>query len=401
MGASKPDAERGGTSTGGTRASRESGRVPASLPACLARLLDIGAKVAPDDALEPTLERLLKVMAALEPSGAAGLLLRDGPALRMGALDVAGEPTPERLFPGMAEAIEVPLPGPVEGRLVIAAPKLLNGSREAYRLLAMQAAGVVTLVVRTLEGEASMAPWTGRISGVPPASSREEAQLHKLAALGQNASEIVHELSNPLTSILAYSDYLSQRLRKQGVGEADLERLKRIHEAATRIQQFSRELTQYAKPGPQHHQRVSLGPLVDRALRFCVHGLRSSDISVKRDYGPTPEVNGVDTALTQVFVNLITNAWHAMSETGGVLRIRTGVDEGWVMVEIADDGHGIDDALLERIFDQYFTTKGPEEGSGLGLSIVKQIVLEHGGRIEARHNQPRGAIFALFFPVPS
>lgn len=399
MGASTPDAERGGTSTEGERAPLESGRVPASLPACLARMLDVAAKVAPDDGLERTLARLLGLMAALEPSGAAAVVLRDEPPLRRGALDLAGEPAGERLLPGLAEQVEVPLPGPVEGRLVIAAPKFHNGHFEAYRLLAMQAAGVVTLVVRMLEGE--MGGWTPTTSGVPPDDSVDRAQLHKLAALGQNASEIVHELSNPLTSILAYSDYLAQRLRKQGVGESDLERLRRIHEAATRIQQFSRDLTHYAKPGPRSHERVSLHALADRALRFCVHGLRSSNISVERDYGAIPEIDGVDTALTQVFVNLITNAWHAMSDGGGVLRIRTALEEGWVVVEVADDGHGIPEAMFERVFEQYFTTKGPEEGSGLGLGIVKQTIVEHRGRIEARPNPTGGAVFALYFPVPA
>lgn len=401
MGASKPDAERGGTSTEGGPAARESGRVPASMPACLARMLDIAARAAPEDGLEPTLERLLGLLAALEPSGAAAIVLRDRPPLRRGALEVAGEPTEAQVFPGLAAQVEVALPGPVDGRLIIAAPRL-RGDEEAYRLLAMQAAGVITLVVRALEGE--LEAWTPTRSGVPPEDGEDQAQLHKLAALGQNASEIVHELSNPLTSILAYSDYLAQRLRKQGVGESDLERLKRIHEAATRIQQFSRDLTHYAKPGPRKWERVNLHALVDRALRFCVHGLRSSDISVERDYGAIPEVEGIDTALTQVFVNLITNAWHAMSERGGALRIRTAVEDGWVVVEVADDGHGIPEHVLGRIFEQYFTTKGPEEGSGLGLSIVRQTVMEHGGRIEARNTvvagASSGAVFALYFPVP-
>ena len=372
--------------------------MPASLPACLARMLDIAAKATPDDGLEPILDRLLGLMAALEPSGAAAIVVRGGPPLRRGALDVAGQPSGDRVLPGMADQVDVPLPGPVEGRLVIAAPKFQNGSEEAYRLLAMQAAGVVTLVVRAVEGEAG--GWSPTTSGVPPAREVDRAQLHKLAALGQNASEIVHELSNPLTSILAYSDYLAQRLRKQGVSESDLERLRRIHEAATRIQQFSRELTHYSKPGPRVHERVSVHALVDRALRFCVHGLRGSDISVERDYGEVPEVEGVATALTQVFVNLITNAWHAMSDGGGVLRIRSALEDGWVVVEVIDDGHGIPEDLFERVFEQYFTTKGPEEGSGLGLSIVRQTVVEHGGRIEARHNPAGGAVFALYFPVP-
>lgn len=361
-------------------------------------MLDIAATVTPDAGLEPTLERLLSLIAGLEPSGVSAVALRDGPALRRGALEEAGEPTAAQLFPRMAAQVEVPLPGPVEGRLVIAAPKFHNASEEAYRLLAMQAASVVTLVVRALEGE--VGTWTPTTSGVPPDDGADLAQLHKLAGLGQNVSEIVHELSNPLTSILAYSDYLAQRLRQQGVGESDLERLERIHEAATRIQRFSRDLVHYSKPSLRKRERVNLHEIADRALRFCVHGLRSSDILVERRYGDIPEVDGVDTSLTQVFVNLITNAWHAMSEGGGVLRITTGQSEGWVVVEIADDGHGIDGEIAERIFEQYFTTKGPEEGAGLGLSIVRQTVIDHGGRIEARNREGGGATFVLSFPVP-
>jgi signal transduction histidine kinase len=398
MGVGKPDAERGGTSTVEPGGRHQSARIPASLPASVSRLLDLAARTPPDAPVEQTLERLLDVLVEQEPGGAAGLRLPDQDlVIRRTASRLRGEPTEERLFPELAHECSAPLPDRPGAQLSFAAPSLTRASLESYRLLVNQAAAIISLILRGLDGGLVDSPRSGPVSEGPVS---DLAQLHKLASLGQNASEIVHELSNPLTSILAYSDYLIQRLRHQGVGEADLDRLQRIHEAATRIQRFTRDLSHYAKPSATLHASVDLHAVIDRALRFCVHGLRSTDISVERSYGDVSSVLGEESALTQVFVNLITNAWHAMDDEGGVLRIATISRPEWVVVEVADDGHGIAPEAIDRIFDQYFTTKGRDEGSGLGLSIVRQIIIEHGGYIEARNREPNGAVFSLYFPRP-
>jgi signal transduction histidine kinase len=403
MRAEKPDAEGGGNSTVRPRSGvRPSAPMPASLSACTGRLLDIATRPLAGATLTSTLERMLDVIALLEPDAAAGLrLVKSGLVLRRG--NAVGDATSEQLFPGLDETVEVPLPESIDGDLVFAAPALTQAERDTYDEWLPQAAAVVSLVARSF-GELPSVPGAAGASAGRPSARRPIAeganlvQLEKLAALGQNASEIVHELSNPLTSILAYSDYLVERLRGQGVGQADLDRLLRIHESATRIQGLCRDLSQYARPAGLPLEEVDLHMVIDRALRFCVHGLTGANILVDRAFGEVPLVRGVESSLTQVFVNLITNAWHAMSTTGGTLSLRTEVMGDWVIAEVADGGHGIPLDLIDRVFDPYFSTKPRDHGVGLGLSIVRQILEEHGGRIAADNHDEGGALFRIALP---
>lgn len=233
-----------------------------------------------------------------------------------------------------------------------------------------------------------------------------EAQLvqtSKLASLGQIAAGIVHELNNPLTSIVAYSDYLHAKAKRAGVDPADVERLARIKEAAARILAFSRDLVTYSKPSSGHVVPVAIHEVIERSLVFCDHVLEEMRVEVERDFGDVGAVLGVSTELAQVFVNLFTNAAHAMREHGGRLSIKTEVLPSGVMarVTIRDEGHGIADAVLARIFDPYFTTKPDGLGSGLGLSIVRNIIVSHGGAIRAFAHPSRGAVFEVDLPLAS
>jgi signal transduction histidine kinase len=121
---------------------------------------------------------------------------------------------------------------------------------------------------------------------------------------------------------------------------------------------------------------------------------------VERNFGEIHPVRGVAGQLTQVFVNLFTNAAHAMRDQGGLLTITTSMPTpGEVLVIITDDGHGIDQDTLPKIFDPFFTTKVDGRGTGLGLSIVRSIVTNHGGRILAASNSPKGTVFNVALPI--
>ncbi len=379
----------------------KSSRVPASLPAVIGRLLSVAAEVRPDASLRQTLERLLDVLVELEDDAAAGVrLLVDGQELtvRRSRADLTDEVAPRRLFPELGEERSVRLTAPVDGTLHFAAAAFEKASRDAYDLLILQAAAILSLVVRVLRPAAASA----RHSIPPPMDATQLAQLEKLATIGQTASEIVHELNNPLTAIIAYADYLNKRLRDHGISTTDLDRLMRIQEAATRIQRFCRDLTDYSRPSSSLRGAVDVHVVIDRALGFCMHSLRSADITVERVYRDIPLVDGVESSLTQVFVNLFTNAWHAMDgRGGGTLSIRTQLDGSRVLIEVADDGPGIDDEHLARIFDQYFTTKPRGTGVGLGLSIVKQIVRDHGGTVTVENRPASGAAFLIDLPSRS
>lgn len=234
--------------------------------------------------------------------------------------------------------------------------------------------------------------------------SRLQAQViqaEKLASLGQIVAGVVHELNNPLTSIVAYSDYLMKRAGERE-DEADRERLRRIGEAAERILKFSRDLVAYARPTSEIPAPVSLTEVIDKALVFCEHEFSESRVAVVRSLAnDIPPVRGIGGQLIQVFVNLFTNAAHAMADRGGRLEVRADVRtvDDIVLVEVADQGVGIEPAALEQIFEPFFTTKTDGRGTGLGLSIVRKIIASHGGTLSARSTLGEGTVFGIALPL--
>ena len=226
-------------------------------------------------------------------------------------------------------------------------------------------------------------------------------QAEKLASLGQIAAGVVHELNNPLTSIVAYTDWL---IRKQGpMGDPDsLERLRRIGESASRILRFTRDLVAYARPSSEVPVPVSLHTVIEQALAFCEHVLAQHGAQVDRHFATgVPPVRGMHEQLVQVFVNLFTNACHAMPADGGKLAVTSQLtpDGLHLVVFVADNGHGIAAEHVAQIFAPFFTTKVDGRGTGLGLSIVKNIMDNHRADIRAEPGDEGGARFVLVFPV--
>lgn len=230
-------------------------------------------------------------------------------------------------------------------------------------------------------------------------------QSDKLASVGKIAAGIVHELNNPLTSIIAYSDYLQKKQRRDGGDPRDVERLARIQEAATRILSFTRDLIDYTRPSNEAHGAIEVHQVIDRALVFCEHELDQRGVTVDKGFVDVPPVriHGVAGQLTQVFVNLFTNAAHAMRDGGGRLRIDLAAspESRDVTITISDEGHGIDAEHLELIFEPFFTTKTDGSGTGLGLSIVRDIISRHGGRIRAERRATQGTVFTIALPAPA
>jgi two-component system, NtrC family, sensor kinase len=224
-------------------------------------------------------------------------------------------------------------------------------------------------------------------------------QAEKLASLGQIAAGVVHELNNPLTSIVAYTDYLSRRAQARGDAD-DLERLRRVNESAGRMLRFTRDLVTYARPSSEVPVPVQVQTVIDQALAFCEHVLDGAGAQVERRYATgLPAVQGMPEQLAQVFVNLVTNACHAMPQGSGRLVVTTRAEDGSVLVLVEDNGHGIPNENLQAIFAPFFTTKTDGRGTGLGLSIVKNILEGHGGEIHAECVVPAGTRFVLKIPT--
>ncbi len=249
---------------------------------------------------------------------------------------------------------------------------------------------------------------------------------------------MVHELNNPLTSIAAYTDFLLRRAAQRPASDADdVERLRRIAESANRMLRFTRDLVSYARPSGDVPIAVQLNGVIDRALAFCEHEISHVGAEVVRAYdadiGP---VRGMPEQLAQVFVNLVTNACHAMASSSDAsdvsltetdesrpirrhrapaLTVSTtasgggaspdGASDGqgqrFVTVTVQDNGCGISRDHLAKIFTPFFTTKASGHGTGLGLSIVKKIVDGHHGDIRAESDSGGGTRFILRFPVDS
>lgn len=230
-------------------------------------------------------------------------------------------------------------------------------------------------------------------------------QNEKLASLGQIVAGVVHELNNPLTSIIAYSDYLKRKAATRAPYDDqadDQERLRRIGEAAQRILNFSRDLVAYARPAADVPGTVQVQEIVEKALVFCEHELSGQSIRVVRELDTRlPPVRGMAGQLTQVFVNLFTNAAHAMTAHGGELSVRMheSREQHMLTIEVADTGTGIAEDDMPQIFEPFFTTKTDGRGTGLGLSIVRGILDAHGGTIHASSAQGEGTVFTLTLPL--
>jgi C4-dicarboxylate-specific signal transduction histidine kinase len=235
-------------------------------------------------------------------------------------------------------------------------------------------------------------------------------QAEKLAALGQLAAGVAHEVNNPLTSITVYAEYLAakaHRAAKRGLAvvpdAADIEKLERIGAGAHRIRCFARDLVQYAKPAGAELDVVDVNGAVLQSVSFCEHLFERSQIGHTVDLASSlPTVYAVPGQIEQVLINLITNAAHAIDgDGGGRVTIRTRSPEvGWVAISVADTGPGISPADRERIFEPFYTTKTDGKGSGLGLSIVANIVDRHEGRIEVGECESGGgAEITVYLPA--
>jgi two-component system NtrC family sensor kinase len=228
----------------------------------------------------------------------------------------------------------------------------------------------------------------------------EKRVIHaeKLATLGQLAASVVHEINNPMTAVATYAHaLLARQLGNPAADPADQEKLRKILESSERILKFTRDLVSYARPAQDKPEVVDLHQLLDTAVSFCDHVISKHGVTVERAFGAPPQVAAVKGNLVQVFVNLITNACHAMGEGGRVV-LHTEVTSGEVIVQVKDSGAGIAPADLPRVFEPFFTTKPDGKGTGLGLSIVQGIVENHGGDISVESEPGRGTVFTIRLP---
>ncbi len=221
----------------------------------------------------------------------------------------------------------------------------------------------------------------------------------KLAELGRLAAGVVHELNNPLTAVAAYSENLVEKLSQAGGDPGDVVKLRRIREAAQRLQRLSRDLMAFARPPGEQRELVDLAALLEEAAVMCEPALRAAGARVERSLEAVPAIWGQRGSLTQVFVNLITNAAQALPAGGGVVRLEAALDGAHVAARVRDDGPGMAPEVKRRVFEPFFTTKKDGDGTGLGLPIVQGIVARHGGAISVESQPGEGTAFTVLLPL--
>ncbi|MGE5893002.1 MAG: ATP-binding protein, partial [bacterium] len=194
-------------------------------------------------------------------------------------------------------------------------------------------------------------------------TQQQLVQAAKLAAIGELASNVAHEINNPLTSILGYAELIKEEIDRDVV----LKDIAIIEQESLRAREIVRQLLEFSRKKPLELRETDVNGLVQDVFKLMAIPLKATEIQVFECYGDLPPVMADADQLKQVFLNIINNAVAAMGKRG-TLTVTTGARDDEIFVRIADTGVGIDDEALPRIFEPFFTTK-EEKGTGLGLSI--------------------------------
>ena len=224
---------------------------------------------------------------------------------------------------------------------------------------------------------------------------RRLVQADKLSSIGLLAAGVAHEVNTPLAVISTYA----QMLAKQVSGDDQKAKLlDKIAKQTFRASEIVNSLLNFSRTSPTDFADVDLNRVIRETASLVEHQFQKAGVTTDlalADYLPT--VRGNSGKLQQVFLNLFINARDAMPE-GGLLTVRTRAEAGFAVIEVSDTGQGIPPEYLARIYDPFFTTKGPKKGTGLGLSISYGIVHEHEGIIEVESVPGSGTRFRLEFP---
>jgi two-component system NtrC family sensor kinase len=311
---------------------------------------------------------------------------------QIGTIEVVGITDKDPLAPGLQRAREINVTIYDQVADLIRSPGLnlvmdVTGDLAMVPVLQEQLPTEVDII----SGQAARLLWTL----VQHESTLQTELLHaeKLAGIGSFAAGIAHDMNNPLQLILGLAENLSD--------EEDLDAVhaqaRDIIDAVKRTTAICRDLTSYSRRTSLRQDcMVHVNGKLDEALKIARYAVALQDIDIRKLYQPDVVIKGNPDELLHVFVNLITNAVHAM-EHHGTLTLETSAVAGTIQVRVSDTGCGIEPELQSRIFEPFFTTKPPGKGTGLGLYNIKNVIQRMNGSIGVDSHIGRGSTFTLTF----
>jgi len=235
-------------------------------------------------------------------------------------------------------------------------------------------------------------------------------QVEKMAAVGQLAAGVAHELNNPLGGILGYSQFALEKIDQKPLSQFNpedtqnlLQYLKDIEQQTKKCRTIIQSLLKFSRASKQEgFEPIDIVQVLKETFIFTQHQIVKNKVKLVRELEESlPLIEGHPSQLQQVFTNLILNAIQAMSE-GGTLTVQGRKGEGSRTVEISftDTGMGIAEENLDKVFEPFFTTKKVGHGTGLGLSVSYGLIKDHGGEIQVKSQMNQGATFTVILPIP-
>ncbi len=251
-------------------------------------------------------------------------------------------------------------------------------------------------------------------------SQQQLIQSEKLASLGQLTAGIAHEIQNPLNFVNNFAHFSNDLIKEIKEAKTDEERnevmgelevnLEKIHHHGKRADSIVKNMLEHSRKNTGEKQLVDLNALSTEYFNLSFHGMRANNVdfncSVEKELAKEmPSVNVVPQDISRVFLNLFNNAFYSVKEKAAngnynaIVSLKTQVNNGSVIIHIKDNGIGISDAIKEKIFLPFFTTKPTGQGTGLGLSLSHDIILAHGGEITVESKEGEGAEFIISLPL--
>jgi PAS domain S-box-containing protein len=318
------------------------------------------------------------------PEAVVGRTMKD----LLGPLYPLNLPHIQRALLGEEQEFEREIPDPAQG------PPRYSQAHYIPHVIAGEVRGFCVLVAditRRKRAEEALA-----------AAHRELEARERLAAMATLATGIAHEINNPLAAVLGNVDMALEMLEGGTVEVGELRSmLLDVRTGGERVSEIVRSMRLLARGDTAQRERVNVNDCVEQSIAFAANTLRYR-AQLIRELAPDLYVHAKASQLSQVIVNLLANAAHALPENAprqNEIRVVTRRDGDLVLIEVADNGPGIPESQQARIFEPFFSTKSASEGMGLGLSISRNIVEGLGGQISVRSEQGGGSVFCVSLPA--